>query len=336
MNLFAKTPLKPAVFGLVAGTLGVLATLAPASAEEIKIAVGCPPVPICSDWVWAEDFAAKLKEEGLEAKVFTGGALGKDPEVVDQLAQGLIQVGLTNFVMIKQVDPAVLGFLAPYMFDDMAHMFRALDETDIVDSIDANMQQQGIKIGGLIGLGGTIGIFNTKHPVTSVADLSDLRLRAIDSSQMALFDEWGVPGVVVDMPEVATSLQKGMIDGYVNPPVVAFIFKHTDFLKYYTDVGAGTPIRSVLMSLDWYDGLGADEKQKVDAALAYANDRNRDWTYKAAEQEIAKLKELGVEVSELSPEARAEFRETSQKAWAELMPPEAVEAFKAAAGRTRQ
>jgi len=331
---------RSAVFGLVAGTLGVFATLglssAPAAAEEIKIAVGCPPVPFCSDWVWAEDFAAKLKEEGLEAKVHTGGALGKDPEVVDQLAQGLIQVGLTNFVMIKQVDPAVLGFIAPYMFDDMAHMFRALDETDLLAPIDENMQKQGIKIGALIGLGGAVGIFNTKHPVESLEDLSDLRLRAIDTAQMALFEEWGVPGVVVDMPEVATSLQKGMIDGYANPPVVAFIFKHTDFLKYYTDAGAGTPFRSVLMSNDWYEGLDADTRAKVDTALAYANERNRDWTFKAIDQEIAKLKELGVTVSELSPEARAEFVEKSQKAWAELMPPEAVEAFAAAAEKTRQ
>jgi TRAP-type C4-dicarboxylate transport system substrate-binding protein len=327
---------KSAVLGLIAGTIGLLAASDPASAEEIKIAVGCPPVPFCSDWVWAEDLAAKLKEEGLEAKVYTGGALGKDPEVVDQLAQGLLQVGLTNFVMIKQVDPAVLGFIAPYMFDDMAHMFRALDETDILESIDANMQKQGIKIGALIGLGGAVGIFNTKHPVESLQDLSDLRLRAIDSSQMALFEEWGVPGVVVDMPEVTTSLQKGMIDGYINPPVVAFIFKHTDQLKYYTDAGAGTPFRSVLISNDWYEGLDAAMKEKVDTALAYANERNRAWTFKAIDQEIAKLKELGVTVSTLSPEARAEFVEKSQKAWTSLMPPESVDAFKAAAEKTRQ
>jgi TRAP-type transport system periplasmic protein len=322
--------------GLLAGAIGFGALAGSASAEEIKIAVGCPPVPICSDWVWAEDFAAKLIEQSLEAKVYTGGALGKDPEVVDQLAQGLIQVGLTNFVMIKQVDPAVLGFIAPYMFDDMPHMFRALDETDILASIDANMQAQGIKIGALIGLGGPVGIFNTKHKVTSLADMADLRMRAIDSSQMALFNEWGVPGVVVDMPEVTTSLQKGMIDGYINPPVVAFIFKQTDFLKFYTDAGAGTPFRSVLMSLDWYDGLDAATKEKVDTALAYANTRNRDWTAKAIEQERAKLIEAGVEVTDLTPEARAEFVEKSKKAWAELMPPDSIDAFIAAAQQTRQ
>jgi len=127
-----------------------------------------------------------------------------------------------------------------------------------------------------------------------------------------------------------------MIDGYINPPIVAFIFKQTDFLKFYTDAGAGTPFRSVLMSLDWYNGLDAAAKTNVDAALAYANERNRAWTFKAADQELAKLNELGVTVTELSPEARAEFVETSKKAWAELMPPDAVAAFTAAAEKTRQ
>ena len=106
------------VFGAALVTAVTWLGAASAQAEEIKISVGCPPVPACADWVWAEDLAKTLREEGLEAKVFTGGALGKDPEVVDQLSQGLLQFGLTNFVMIKQVDPRILGFVTHYMFDE--------------------------------------------------------------------------------------------------------------------------------------------------------------------------------------------------------------------------
>src|SRR5690606_27983103 len=122
-----------------------------AQAEEIRIGVGCPAVPVCGDWVWAEDLATKLKEDGCEATVYPGGALGKDPELVDQLAQGLLQFGLTNFVMINEIDPRIQGFMAPYMFDSMDHMFRTVDETDILPSIDEAMQKQGIRIAGLIG-----------------------------------------------------------------------------------------------------------------------------------------------------------------------------------------
>lgn len=307
-----------------------------AAAEEIRLAVGCPAVPACADWVWAEDVAKQLNEAGLPAKVHVGGALGKDPELVDQLSQGLLQIAVTNFVMIKEVDPQVLGFMAPYMFDDMAHMFRALDETDLLAPIGKSMEAQGIKIAGLTGLGGPVGIFNTKKPVEKVADLEGMRLRAIDSSQMELLKNWGASGVVIDMPEFTTSAQQGMVDGYVNPPVVAFIFKHTDFLKHYTDAGAGTPFRSALMSKDWYEGLSDEDRAKVDTAVREANLRNREWTFKAAEQELAQLEKLGVTVTKLSPEARAEFVERSKAAWPQLMPADSVERFVQAAQKTRK
>ena len=307
-----------------------------ASAEEIRIAVGCPAVPACADWVWAEDVAKQLNDNGLEAKVYVGGALGKDPELVDQLSQGLLQFGVTNFVMINQVDPRVQGFIAPYMFDDMAHMFRAIDETDLLSSIDENMKAQGVKIAALTGLGGTVGIFTKDKPVASPADLAGVRLRAIDATQTALIQEWGASAVVIDMPEFATGLQQGIVDGYVNPPVVAMIFQHTDFLKNYTDAGAGTPFRSALMSNDWYEGLSDDDRAKVDAAVKGANERNREWTYAAAVKELEMLKERGVNVIEITPEARAEFVELSKKAWPQMMPADAVDTFVAAAEKTRQ
>ena len=309
---------------------------ASAQAEEIRIAVGCPAVPVCADWVWAEDLAAKLKEDGVEATVYAGGALGKDPELVDQLAQGLLQFGVTNFVMINEIDPRVQGFMAPYMFDDMAHMFRALDETDLLDSIDANMQKQGVRIAGLTGLGGTVGIFNSKKPVASLADLEGMRIRAIDATQTKLIEEWGASAVVIDMPEFMTGLQQGMVDGYVNPPVVALIFQHTDYLKYYTDAGSGTPFRSALMSNDWYEGLPDDDRAKVDAAIAAANGNNRAWTEAASKKELEQLRERGVEVIALTPEARAEFVERSKAAWPHLMPADAIDAFVAAAEQTRK
>lgn len=305
-------------------------------AEEIRIGVGCPAVPVCGDWVWAEDLAAKLKEDGFEATVFPGGALGKDPELVDQLAQGLLQFGLTNFVMINEIDPRIQGFVAPYMFDSMDHMFRTVDETDILASIDESMQKQGIRIAGLIGLGGTVGIFNSKKPIESPADLEGMRIRAIDATQTKLIEEWGASSVVIDMPEFMTGMQQGMVDGYVNPPVVALIFQHTDYLKYYTDSGSGTPFRSALMSNDWYEGLSDEDRAKIDAAIKHTNDKNRAWTEVAAAKELEQLRTKGVEITSLTPEAREDFIARSKAAWPSLMPADAIEVFVAAAEKTRR
>ncbi|MGR3455942.1 TRAP transporter substrate-binding protein [Pseudooceanicola sp.] len=315
-----------------------LALAAPAAAQEVRIAVQCPPVPACSDWVYAEDFATALRDGGMEATVFAGASLGKDPEIVDQLSQGLLQFGVTNFVMIAQVDPRILGFLAPYVFEDSAQFFRATQETDspLLDGIRENMEAQGVMIAGLPGLGGQMGLFNDTKDVATVEDLSDLRLRAIDGNQVKLFEAWGTQGVVVDMPEFAGAVQQGIVDGYFNPPAVPLIFKHTEFLTHFTDLKAGTPFRAALMSADWYEGLSDEEKATVDAAVETANAKNREWTYAAEEAEIGALEAAGVTVTVPTDEALAEFKRRSQEAWDDLMPEGSVAEMQALADASKE
>ncbi|MFC4669824.1 TRAP transporter substrate-binding protein [Seohaeicola nanhaiensis] len=315
-----------------------LALASPAAAEEVRIAVQCPAVPACADWVYAEDFAAALREGGMEATVFAGASLGKDPEIVDQLSQGLLQFGVTNFVMIAQVDPRIIGFLAPYVFENSRQFFRATQDVDspLLDGIREKMEAQGIKVAGLPGLGGQMGLFNSKKDVTSVDDLADLRLRAIDANQVKLFEAWGTQGVVVDMPEFAGAVQQGIVDGYFNPPAVPLIFKHTEFLTHFTDLRAGTPFRAALMSADWYDGLGEAEKKTVDDAIAAANAKNREWTFAAEKAELGMLEKAGVTVVTPTPEALAEFKRRSQEAWDTLMPEGSVADMQALADASKE
>lgn len=318
----------------LAAAVGFTATSA--FAADLRVAVGCPPVEACGDWHFAEDFKSRLAEHGIEAELALGGALGPDPDVVDQMSQGLVEVGLTNFVMVRQFEPMVLGFMTPYMFDDQEHMFRAIDEGSVIERINETLAPEGLQLATLTGVGGGIGIFNAQRPVTSVDDLSGLRMRAIDSSQVALFEAWGTQGVVVDMAEFATSVQSGVVDGYLNPPVVAMIFQHTDFLTHYSDVGAGFGVRSVLMSRDWYAGLDDDARAAVDDALQYATAQNRAWTLGAAEAEITQLEERDVTVTTLSEPELDEFRRRARSVWDDLMPAEHVDDFEALADRTRQ
>lgn len=316
--------------------LSWLAFATPSAAAGLRIAVGCPAVDSCGDWHWANDFSTRLRERGVASEVVLGGALGPDQSVVDQMSQGLVEVGLTNFVMVRRIDPLILGFLTPYMFDDLDHMFRAIAQSDVQSRIDASLAPSRLKLAAILGVGGPVGIFNSKRAIEKPADLAGLRFRAIDRSQLALYEAWGTQGVVVDMAEVSTSLQSGVIDGYINPPVVALIFQHTDFLKFYTDAGAGIGVRTALMSRDWYAGLDAKTRAAVDEAIAHATENNRAWTRRVAAAELKTLETKGVKVTTLSPEMRKQFGDLSRKAWSALIPPQQLDYFVAIAGKSRK
>ncbi|MCC6008178.1 MAG: TRAP transporter substrate-binding protein [Rhodobacteraceae bacterium] len=315
---------------------GLAAFALPANAADLRIAVGCPPVDACADWVFAEDVRTRLAELGMAAEVVAGAALGRDPDVVDQMSQGLLEMALTNFVMVRQFEPMVLGFMTPYMFDDQAHMFRAIDEGSVVGRINESLEPEGLRLATLTGLGGPVGLFTSRGPVETIADLAPMRLRAIDRSQVALFEAWGTQGVVIDMAEFATSVQSGVVDGYFNPPIVPLMFQHTDMLKYYTEIAAGHGVRSALMSLDWYEGLSDAARGMVDDALAHATERNRAWTLAAEAGEVGALEARGVTVTRLPDDVLAEFRDRARGAWDELMPPEYIADFEALADATRE
>ena len=309
---------------------------APAQAAAIRIAIACQAIESCGDWHWASDFKARLAEKSVASEIVLGGALGTDQAVADQLSQGLLEVGVTNFVVVRQIDPLVLGFFAPYMFDDLAHMFRVIDATDIPARIDKSIASNHLRLASILGVGGPVGFFNNKHPVEKPADLGGLRLRAIDKTQLALFQLWGAQGVVVDIGEVAAGLQSGVIDGYSNPASVAIAYQHTDLLKYYTDAGAGQAVRTALMSRDWYTGLDAKTRAAVDDAAAFATANNRAWTLAVAAEELKTLAAKGVKVSSLTADGRKQFIDLSKKAWALLLPPDDVAIFAAAADHVRQ
>ena len=182
---------------------------------------------------------------GLRPRSLPAASLGKDPEIVDQLSQGLLQVGLTNFVMINEVDDTILGFLAPYMFDDMDHFFRATQDTqsELMDGIRASMQAQGIRIAGLPGLGGTMGVFNAKNPDhprsrtwrTCGCGPSTPRRSSFSSNGACRASSWTCRSFRAPCSRASST-------AISTRPVVALIFRHTEFLKHYTRPRRGHPV----------------------------------------------------------------------------------------------
>ena len=65
--------------------------------------------------------------------------------------------------------------------------------------------------------------------------MSDLRMRALDDAQIAMYQAWGSSGTIVPWGEVPAGLQTGVIDGYLNSPFVPVMFGQTDFVKNFAD-----------------------------------------------------------------------------------------------------
>lgn len=308
-----------------------------ALSNEIKVALDSPPdLEKSGSYVWAHHFTEALNERGMNARELPRDAIGGEAEKLDQIAMGLLEVSLSDVNSVARIDPFIFGVRLPYLFDGVAHMDQALAEGDLLTRINDDIAHASVRLLAIVPLGPPSGIITTRKAVTAPDDMADLRMRALDDAQIALYRAWGSNGTIVSWGEVPAALQTGIVDGYINTPLVPIMFGQTDIVRYFTDANVMNALRAVLVSDDWYRGLGNEERQVVDEAVNIANRANRAWLEEVTPKALAELEAAGVEVTALSDEAREKFRELSQPVYHDTtLTPEQVEIWSDLAERTR-
>ncbi|TCS50803.1 TRAP-type C4-dicarboxylate transport system substrate-binding protein [Primorskyibacter sedentarius] len=311
---------------LKALSLAALLALSTAVSAEVKIALdSAPDLETSGSYNWAHAFGAALTDAGMEVREMPRGSVGNESEKFDQVSTGLLEVSLSDVRAIAQVDPFIYGVRLPYIFDDVDHMDRVLETGKVFDRVNEKLADQDAIVLALAPLGPLSGIITTDAVVRSPADMAELRMRALDDAQIAMYQAWGSSGTVVPWGEVPAGLQTGVIDGYLNSPFVPVMFGQTDFVKNFSDAGVIIPLRAVLVSKDWYDGLSDADRVAVDNAVETADAAARAWLKEASARGLAALEEKGVTVQRLTAEERAVFREASKPVYESgLMPSEDV------------
>src|SRR5512143_1771387 len=111
---------------------GLMALVGTCPAAEVKIALDSPPdLEKSGTYVWAKAFADHLRANGMAVKEFPRDALGAEEEKLDQVAQGLLEVSMSDLAKAGQVEPSIFGFNLFFVFDSMEHLDRTLQKTDL-------------------------------------------------------------------------------------------------------------------------------------------------------------------------------------------------------------
>ncbi|GGL83648.1 hypothetical protein GCM10011534_02000 [Pseudooceanicola nanhaiensis] len=317
--------------------LAALMATASAASAEVKIALdGAPDPEVSGTYNWVMGFSEVLEKAGMKVREMPRDSVGNEAEKFDQLSTGLLELSLSDVRAIAQVDPFIYGLRLPYMFDDAAHMQRALADGSIFDRVNEAVADQDVMLLAIVPIGPSSGIITTDAAVRTPADMADLRMRALDDAQIALYKAWGSTGTVVPWGEVPAGLQTGVIDGYLNSPFVPISFGQTDFVKNFSDSRTIIPIRAVIASKMWYDGLSDAERSAVTEAIAAGNAATQAWLDEVSSTSLEALEEKGVTVQRLTDEERGAFRERSKQVYdSGLMPSDDVKVWTDLSDATR-
>ncbi|WP_339486759.1 TRAP transporter substrate-binding protein [Pseudomonas sp. EL_65y_Pfl2_R95] len=295
-----------------------------ANALEIKFAeihpAGYPTV------VAEETMGKKLEEASkgdITFKMFSGGVLGSEKEVVEQTQIGAIQMTRVSLGIVGPVVPDVNVFNMPFVFRDKEHMRKVIDGEigqEILDKI-TNSEFNLVALAWMDG--GTRNLY-TKKPVRKIEDLKGMKIRVMGNPLFVdMMTSMGANGIAMDTGEIYSALQTGVIDGAENNPPTMLEHNHYKNAKYYTLTGHLILPEPIVMSKETWNSLSADQQALVKKVAKEAQFEERKlWDAKSAASE-EKLKADGVEFITVDKkaffDATAPVREKYGAQYADLM-----------------
>ncbi|WP_394559844.1 TRAP transporter substrate-binding protein [Aquipseudomonas alcaligenes] len=272
-----------------------------------------------------ENMGKKLAaaDSDITFKMFAGGVLGSEKEVVEQVQIGAIQMTRVSLGIVGPVVPDVNVFNMPFVFRDQAHMRKVIDGEigqEILDKI-TNSEFNLVALAWMDG--GTRNLY-TKEPVRKIEDLHGKKVRVMGNPLFIdMMNAMGGNGVAMDTGEIFSALQTGVIDGAENNPPTMLEHNHYQNAKYYTLTGHLILPEPVVMSKETWNELTPKQQELVKKFAKEAQLEERQlWDAKVAASE-EKLKAAGVEFISVDKkpffDATAPVREKYGAQYADLM-----------------
>ncbi len=252
----------------------------------------------------------KLQEQSkgeITFKMFAGGVLGSEKEVVEQVQLGAIQMTRVSLGIVGPVVPDVNVFNMPFIFRDQKHM-RAVIDGPVGQEILDKITNSDFNLVALAWMdGGTRNLY-TKKPVRKMADLKGMKIR-VQGNPLFIdtINAMGGNGIAMATGEIFSALQTGVIDGAENNPPTMLEHNHYQNAKFYTLTGHLILPEPVVISKTTWEKLTPEQQALVKKLATEAQFEERKlWDEKSASAE-AKLKAGGVEFITLTDAEKKEF-----------------------------
>jgi tripartite ATP-independent transporter DctP family solute receptor len=184
----------------------------------------------------AQQFAAAVQKRTngqIKIDIFPNNVLGSPPEQAEQIKLGTTDMGLPTQGQFDKWIKAMGVVMLPFLYDDYAHVHRALDGPAF-----QWFGQMAEKEGFILLSNWEYGfrnLTNSKRPINAPDDVKGLKIRVPPEMQIgAAFQAMGAQTTVIAFPELYMALAQGVADGQDNPVSVIYFMKFYEVQKHLT------------------------------------------------------------------------------------------------------
>ena len=204
----------------------------------------------------------EAKTDKIEVQIFPGGQLGAEQRAFQDVQNGIVQATVLASNNVSAFAPSMSVLDLPFLFRSNDEFIKVVKEA-APDFTRAMVAESG-NMPLAWGVQGFRVIANSKKQVTTINDLSGLKIRVPNNAVMvATFKAWGSDAVPMAFGELFGALQQKVIDGLEMTYISLASMKYFEVIKYVTDVRYKLAINPMVISQDWFNKLPSDLQKVV-------------------------------------------------------------------------
>jgi len=245
----------------------------------------------------------------IKMKVFLGGALGGEVEMIRSLRRGRIHgFGGSSAAVAEGIGIPQLQMLElPYLFDSLEEADYILDHV-VFEDFQKILKEKGFYL-AYCHENGWRNFAVQKLDVHTPEDLRKLKMRSQESQvHLAMWKALGVQAESIAVPEVLGALQTGMVDGFDNTPLFSSATGWYEGIDRYIISKHIYQPAIIIYELKFINSLPEDLRKIVIgdpiAEMAYGRKGVREMT----EPLLQNFRDEGIKVYELTEAEKDAFR----------------------------
>lgn len=269
-------------------------------------------------------FAQKLEELSggrIVGKKYIAGTIGGEEEMAEAVAFGDLGATFAADTLIGNCADGVLGWTAmPGLVTSYEEAEAAIYSKDgWLSQIISEIMAEEIGLKRLAGADNNFRVLGTTKEIKSIDDLKGVKIRCGNSwENLQFYERSGAMPVVIASSETMSALEQGTVDGAENGLINLRDGGYATALSHILRVNYLYSPASIVVNLEWFESLSAEDQAIVTEAAEIAARFEIDTNIAATEQLMKEMTENGTWIElEMTEELKAAFDAAAESMWAD-------------------
>jgi TRAP-type C4-dicarboxylate transport system substrate-binding protein len=271
-----------------------LATAAPDGSLQVKVMRAV-----------AKKITADTKGE-VTFQIFAGGTVGDDLGVIRKMKLGQLDAAGFSGVGVGEILPAARVLELPFYFESPKQVDCVRDKMQ--GWFEQEFEKNGFVLLGWAGVG-SVHLFSKKE-VKSTDEMSGTKpwVWKGDPIGEGTFKAFGLTPTPLQLQDVLTSLQTGLIDTFYNTPALAIALQWNRYASYMIDMPLVTGLGAILVKKELWDQVSPESQATIKKIFAETLPRLVSKTSDENDKSITLMEKDGLKRIAVPPAEAAKFR----------------------------